>query len=174
MQARPYRVVSRTFRVRPWSGITVRDLRVGRRARVSFAVGPRHTYAATPDDDDAPKVKSRIGPIDYPDSYRSPVRFIRWKRTGFVDPDAPKDGSKVEWYCFTCSFRPWLDSGNARRAHFLFVRGNRRIRVRARKRGGRWVSTRRLRRGYAAYVPVGGVRDRFGNLNGSASARVRR
>jgi hypothetical protein len=160
-----YRVVSRTFRVRPWDGIRVEDLRVGDGGRVSLRVGPDRHYRV-PDTN----VWSRIGPIDYPDSYRSPFRFVRWQRTPIVDPDHPSDGRKVEWFCFTCSFRPWLDAGDAKRVSVVV--GGRR--VGAVRRGERWYATRRLRAGESAYVPAGGVRDAWGNVNGAASAPVTR
>jgi hypothetical protein len=150
----PYSLTSASFRVSPWSGITVNSLRVEPDGRVSFAVGPRHTY----DGDE-------IGPIDYPDSYKSPARFIKDQR------------SKVggEWYCFTCSFRPWVDSGDATSAAFTFVAadGTRR-RVAATEEGGRWVSASALAAGESAYVDPGAVRDLYGDVNGERSAAVTR
>jgi Neutral/alkaline non-lysosomal ceramidase, N-terminal len=150
----PYSLTSASFRVSPWSGITVNSLRVEPDGRVSFAVGPRHTY----DGDE-------IGPIDYPDSYKSPARFIKDQR------------SKVggEWYCFTCSFRPWVDSGDATSAAFTFVAadGTRR-RVAATEEGGRWVSASALAAGESAYVDPGAVRDLYGDVNGERSEAVTR
>jgi hypothetical protein len=57
--------------------------------------------------------EAEIGPIDYPDSYASPARFIGTAWTGVRDPAAPGDPDLVEWYCDTCSFRPWIDFGEA-------------------------------------------------------------
>jgi hypothetical protein len=123
---------------------------------VSFAVGPRH---------------DGIGPIDYPDSYKSPVRFIKYERTAIKDPAAPDDPSKVEWYCFTCSFRPWADTGDARSAHVTFPGGRR---VRAARAGDRWRTRAALDPGESAYVAHGDVRDAYGDFNGEPSARVTR
>ena len=39
--------------------------------------------------------RREIGPIDYPDSYSSPARFIKNERTAFRDPAAPADPQEV-------------------------------------------------------------------------------
>jgi hypothetical protein len=169
----PYRVESSPFRVRPWSGITVEDLRVSRRGAVSFRVGPRRTIELKGAKDAKPEplldLSAEIGPIDYPDSYDSPARFIDDERTVLRDPDAPNDVSKLEWFCFHCSWRPWLDTGDASRVRFRV--GERA--VRGVRRGGRWVMRGRLCRGQSAAVPRRGVRDAFGNFNGTPSAAVK-
>jgi hypothetical protein len=170
-----YDFYSREFRVRPWSGIAVDDLRVSKAGRVSFALGPRKVVELKGNPDAKPvalqDLKAEIGPIDYPDSYKSPARFIQEERTVQRDPKAPNDVSKLEWYCLRCSFRPWIDSGDARRVTFVVTAGHGR-RVRGVRRGGRWVMRGRLCRGETAFVPRRGVRDRFGNFNGKASATV--
>ncbi len=165
--ARPYRVESRAFAVKPWSGVTVDAPSVEPDRTLSFAVGPRHSFdAAAPG---GGTVRAEIGPIDYPDTYKSPVRFIKDERLPMFDPAAPTDPSKIEWYCLTCSFRPWLDSGDATSARVTFVsaRGRERV-VRATKRGdGRWRTAGALRPGESAYVPAGAVRDAWGDYNGA-------
>ena len=165
----PYRVESRAFEVRPWSGITVEDLRVEPDGTAGFEVGPRHTYQVGD-----PQFAAEVGPIDYPDSYSSPVRFIRNERTPMLDPAAPRDPSRIEWYCFTCTFRPWLDTGDARSAAFTFVLDGRTRTVRAVERDGRWYSASPLEPGESARVDAGAVRDAYGDYNGSASATVTR
>jgi Neutral/alkaline non-lysosomal ceramidase, N-terminal len=170
---RPYRVESSTFAVRPWSGITADDLRVEPDGTVSFAVGPRHAFDVT-----APggaPVHAEVGPIDYPDTYQSPVRFVKNERTPEFDPAAPGDPSKIEWYCLTCSFRPWLDASDASTARATYAAASGRVRtVRATKAGGRWRTTSVLKPNEAAYVAAGQVRDPYGNFNGQQSARVSR
>jgi hypothetical protein len=168
-KALPYEIASREFEVRPWSGIAVDDLRLESDRRVSFRVGPRHKLTWT---QGGPPVTAEIGPIDYPDSYASPARFIKNERTAIRDPAAPTDPDKLEWYCFACSFRPWADKGDAREAFVTFAEGGRTRRVRAVERGGRWVTESALRPGGRAYVAAGGVRDAFGDSNGSASGSV--
>jgi hypothetical protein len=170
-RAAAYRVVSREFRVSPWTGIAVEDARLDARGRASFRLGPRRALEVT---GGGPKLRSVIGPIDYPDSYRSPARFIDRERTAFRDPDAPGDASRLEWFCFSCSWRPWADAGDARRVRITIGRGARRRTVTAVRRGGRWVTPMPLAAGERAWVRRGGVRDAFGNLNGAPSAVVAR
>jgi hypothetical protein len=159
----PYELVSESFRVRPWSGIEVEDLRVDPDGRASFRTGPRSTRLLG-------ELAARIGPIDYPDSYASPARFVGVGWTGVRDPAAPDDPDRIEWYCDTCSFRPWLDFGEAERAAFTFVAadGTRRP-VAARLEDGRWTSAEALAGGERALVARGAVRDRFGNFNGQGA-----
>jgi hypothetical protein len=108
-----------------------------------------------------------IGPIDYPDSYESEARFVGVKWDAVRDPAAPNDPSRLEWYCDTCSFRPWLDSGEAERAGFTFVAADgARRRIPARLEDGRWTATEPLAAGERALVETGAVVDRFGNFNG--------
>jgi hypothetical protein len=121
------------------------------------------------------KLSAVIGPIDYPDSYRSPTAFITTERTVCRDPAAPNDPSRFEWYCFQCSFRPWVDAAPVSCAETTVVRLNGRVdRVRARAQGGRFVAATALRAGEAAVVSRGGVRDANGERNGAPSAVVSR
>ena len=159
----PYELVSRSFRVEPWSGITVEDLRVGPDGRPSFRTGPRSARALG-------ELSAEIGPIDYPDSYASPARFVGVAWTGVRDPAAPADPGRVEWYCDTCSFRPWLDAGEAELATFTFAAADGTTRqVEARLEGGRWTAVEPLGTGERARVERGAVRDRFGNFNGEGA-----
>ena len=163
----PYHLVSNQFEVRPWSGITASDLRVEPGGRITFKLGPRHTYSVN-------GMSAEVGPIDYPDSYSSPARFIKNQRTPYVDPTAPGDPQKIEWFCFTCSFRSWADTGDAAIAYLTIVDPQGKLfRYKARPRGDRWSVTRRLRPREAAYVRAGDVRDDYGNFNGADSERLR-
>jgi hypothetical protein len=182
----PYTVRSRPFDVRRWDGITVPDIRRERGGAVSFAVGPVSTYRLPSaaagggsrietrvEGAGSGDVVARVGPIDYPDSYKSPARFINPARTAMRDPAAPNDPSRFEWYCFDCSFRPWADTGRVARAVVTVITRRGRVRrVCARERAGRWVARARLRRGELALVARGGVRDRFGQINAKPSAVV--
>ena len=165
-QGVPYELTSDTFRVSPWDGIAVEDLRRDADGRVSFRTGPRSTRSTD-------GVTSEIGPIDYPNTYSSPARFIDESYFGRRDPAAANDGSRVEWYCDACSFRPWIDFGEASTATFTFVAANgSRRKVAATLSGGRWVSKDALRSGERAFVAAGDVRDGFGNFNGKDSGSV--
>jgi hypothetical protein len=168
----PYQIASHSFRVKAWDGITVEDLKLDSDRKVSFRLGPRRVLTV-PAQGSNPALQAEIGPIDYPDSYDSPARFIDDERTPFRDPQAPNDPSKLEWFCFACSFRPWADTGNAHSAFVTFVSGGgKKTRVRAVERGGRLVTEQALGPGQKAFVEAGDVRDAFGNFNGARSAEV--
>jgi len=166
----PYHVESQSFRVGVWDGITVEDLRLERAGRISFTVGPRHKITVS---SGGPTVQAEIGPIDYPDSYASPARFINPGREAFRDPAAPADPARIEWYCLRCSFRPWADTGRPERAWLTVVRADgTEVRIAAQLRGDRFFVTRTLRRGERAYVAAGDVLDAFGNTNARDSSSL--
>ena len=183
-----YTLRSEPFAVRRWDGITVPGISSGGGA-VSFTVGPASTYRlphaepvggsrpieAKVEGEGSGDVTATVGPIDYPDSYDSPAKFIKRTRTVFRDPAAPDDASKFEWYCLDCSFRPWADMGRPSCAEVTVVSptGSARA-VPAEEREGRWVAPVRLRGGEVALVPPGGVRDGFRQINSKPSAVVGR
>jgi hypothetical protein len=177
-EAVPYRIASQPFHVRPWSGITVEDSRVADDGTVSFAIGPSSAYtvggpASEVDvEGSGPVLEARIGPIDYPDSYESPARFIRERRTALRDPAATGDAAELEWFCFKCAFRPWLDAGDASTARVTFVdtRTAAVERVPAASAGDRWQTDRALGPGEVAFVDAGDARDGWANFNGSPGA----
>jgi hypothetical protein len=183
----PYTVMSKAFTVRPWDGITVEDVRVSRTGTVSYRVGPRRTLEVPRVGGGGGKIRATIGPIDYPDSYKSSIEFIHEERTALRDPAAPNDPGKLEWFCWSCRFRPWADTGNAR-SGYVTVRRRVRTRTRSRRarraqrtvvrvtrvravrRGDRWYA-RNAACGRATFaIAAGAVRDRFGNLNGQGTA----
>ncbi|MGH2950754.1 MAG: hypothetical protein ACRDKX_01765, partial [Solirubrobacterales bacterium] len=175
----PYAVESEPFEVSSWSGITVEDLRLEADRTVSFRIGPRSTYTVGGPGSDVdvvgagPTIEAEIGPIDYPDSYPSTTQFIRERRTAYRDPDAPGDASRLEWFCFACSFRPWVDAGDAAGAEVTIVRADGSLeRVAATPSGHRWVAARALGPGETAFVEAGGVLDEHGNFNGERSNEV--
>jgi hypothetical protein len=166
----PYHVESESFRVDPWDGLTIRDLKVEPAGRIGFTVGPRHRLTVNTG---GPTIQADIGPIDYPDSYSSPARFINSSREAFRDPDAPADPKRIEWYCFRCSFRPWADAGQPERAWLTVVRSDgAELRIRAQLRGHRFSVRHVLRPGERAYVAAGDLLDTFGNVNGQPSASL--
>jgi hypothetical protein len=172
-----YHLESEAFEVSPWSGITVDDFRLEGDGTMSFAVGPRSSYTVGgPSSDVAvegagPEIEAEIGPVDYPDSYESEARFIRNRRTAYRDPGAPGDPAQLEWFCFTCSFRPWVDAGDAETAEVTIIEeaSGDTERVSATLSGGRWRTTRTLEGGEVAVVERGAVEDEHGNFNGAAS-----
>ena len=167
----PYHVESRTFEVRAWDGITVDGIDVDASGRVVFTVGPRRTLTVS---SGGPSIQAEIGPIDYPDSYASPSRFIDAGRQAFRDPAAPTSATKLEWYCFRCSFRPWADTGRPEVAYVTIVRtdgSHERARA-VEDSPGSFSSERALSIGERAFVAAGDVRDPFGNVNGAESPSV--
>jgi hypothetical protein len=186
----PYRLASREFTVAPWSGLTAGDPRAGAEG-ISFAVGP--VTQRPLGDANGPKVP--IGPIDYPDSYEKTagengLRYIRLQHQFLRDPADQGNPSLFEWYCLTCTFRPWIDFGAADDATVTIASRGRNGKVQTDRRRAEIVADpscaagpapglpacerialdRPLADGEAAYVCPGDLRDRFGNRNASRSA----
>jgi hypothetical protein len=155
-QVTGYEIESDSFEVRPWDGILVQDFRLEGDSTMSFQVGPtsHRTAPGCPADE--------IGPVDYPDTHADVAPFIRYRlecRTASGDPD-------VEWFCFTCTWRPWLDFGEVDTAAVRIRLGNGAFEtVPATRQGDRWVTSRELRQGERAQVVSGGVLDDHGNTN---------
>ncbi len=181
-RAVPYHVASDAFRVEPWQGVAVDDLRLDGDGTVSFQAGPRSQVSGSNLNNGSDQVSGvEIGPIDYPDTYsdlgdRRVPRFIRPVRQFVRDP-AAADPTQFEWYCLQCSFRPWIDSGDATSATMTFVAPNGSTkRVPAVEQGSglaaRWVAVKPLAAGWSAFVASGDLCDRYGDFNGAASAYV--
>jgi hypothetical protein len=179
----PYELESQEFEVRPWSGIEAEDFRLEPDGTLSLRIGPRSVYDVPVGGDeelrpvapmgDGPAIPGvEIGPIDYPDSYASPARFIDHHRFARRDPAAPGDASQLEWFCFPCSFRPWIDAGDAAAVQVSVVDADGARTVEATRSGDRWRTAYVLEPGETAFVEIGGVRDAHGNFNGARSAVV--
>ena len=108
-------------------------------------------------------VRGPVGPIDYPDSYGGDLkpRFIDDQRTVVRDPAAPDDASQWEWYCLDCSFRPWLDAGDAERVTVTITGadGAQRRVAAQRTAPGAWALDAPLAAGESARVAAGDVLD---------------
>jgi hypothetical protein len=165
---RPYRLESRAFTVAPWDGIKASDLRLEPDNTVSFAAGPvgRHTFGTGRE--------YVVGPIDYPDAYGSPFRFLDGERRLFTY--GLSDPGRHQQYCPRCAFRPWADTGQLRTATVVVGKGSRTRTVQAHldPATGRWRTTYQLRPTESARVPAGGLVDEHGETNGSASGSVTR
>jgi hypothetical protein len=172
---KPYRLTSREFLVKPWSGVSVDGLGG---STPGFTAGPR-TDVPFPLQGGG-QTTARLGPIDYPDTYRSPIKFIKKNRHFVRDRAEPNNPDKAQWYCIApdsdddptgCSFRPWADVGDLARVVFTFVSPSGKVeRVAGRREGDRWVAPRALRGGEAVYVESGDACDAHGNYNGKPSA----
>jgi hypothetical protein len=121
-------------------------------------------------------VEGAKGPIDYPDTYGDALkpRFIREYRTVVRDQAAKDDSSKWEWFCLECSFRPWLDTGDAASVTLTVEDATgARSTLAMRREGDRWVAPRALAPGERAWVAKSGVVDAYDNRNGAPSNVVR-
>ncbi|MEX2457990.1 MAG: neutral/alkaline non-lysosomal ceramidase N-terminal domain-containing protein [Actinomycetota bacterium] len=167
-QANPYHLVSRTFDVRRWGGINVEDIRIEPDGHVSVQVGPRSTH-------NVPGIGGVvIGPVDYPDSYASPIPFIRNVRTFTRDPAAPNDPTKLEWFCNTCTFRNWADTGKVTQVKVTIRRaaGGALTSLASLGPDGRWHTTHTLLPGDTATVEIGNIGDEYGNFNAQGSPTI--
>ena len=179
-----YRLVSDTFDVRPWDGIRVTDPRVDSGGRVSFAVGAAETkqfssrYPA-----EGPTTAVTVGPIDYPDSWPTAKLPTTPETSGFTEeletrvtdmfPRLERTLVAGEYrYCFSCTYRPWADTGTVASVaiEVTGMDGRKRVVAGQNAGGGRWRTGQRLTRGETARVAPGGVRDNFGETNGASSA----
>ena len=167
-EPKPYRLESRAFEVRRWDGITAEDIRLEPDRSVSLTVGPvsTHTFGTGRE--------YRVGPIDYPDAYDSPFRFLDGERKLFTYGMA--DASRHQQYCPRCTFRPWADTGELSRAvvnvYLPSGRLGRRVVATRDETTGRWRTSYQLRPNETARVWRGGLVDEFGETNGEASPVV--
>jgi hypothetical protein len=137
--AKPYHLVSKPFVVSPWKGLTGSLTTAGGKA--VFAPG----VAA------------------YPRTYRSPIRFVGDDNGGISRGASDTNTSVI---CKTCSFRPWATRGQLTRVVVTVVDSHGKARqVIARPSAGRWVVA--LAAGERALVAPGGLRDSYGETNGS-------
>ncbi len=89
----PYRVVSDSFAVAPWDGITVDDIRLESNRTVSLEIGPRRTV---PVFGGKPPLTTELGPIDYPDSYSDEGKGALHRRRAHVLPRPARAGRPGE------------------------------------------------------------------------------
>lgn len=163
----PYRFASEPFTVAPWGGITAEDLRVDAGGRVSFLPGPKSTYTF------GTERTYTVGPIDYPDSYDSPFRFLDGKRVLFTY--GMSDPARHQQYCTRCAFRPWADTGELAEARVTFSKnGKTRTLTASRGSDGRWRTAEPIPSQATAWIAAGAMRDTFGNTNDRDSSRVTR
>jgi hypothetical protein len=143
----PYHLDSEPFTVSPWTGITVRDLqRDGTTA--SFVVDP----------------------IVYPrlpgEQHRAGIGF-------YADDNGGLPGGGP--MCITCSFRPWASTGQVATAVVEWTKGlsgqSGRATATYDPATGRWVATVPSGVAVTVQVPVGGVRDTYGEMNGALLTR---
>jgi hypothetical protein len=174
----PYSVTSGTFEVRPWDGITVPGIRVEPDGTLSFAVGPvndKAFFVSYPARSGTSVAHFTVGPIDYPDTWAA-SKLPKTPPTGdHLFPRLERSDIRGQLYCFSCSFRPWADTGQPAVA-MVTISGIGAPRTVPAILGsdGRWHTSYVLSAGESAQVAVGGVQDGFGEYNGAPSAVVTR
>jgi hypothetical protein len=168
----PYTRISRSFSVKPWSGITVENATTDDSGHVTFSAGPaheikettvRHTARPPLAANDAP-IAFEIGPVDFPDTPRDA------KATGarFLSPTRGYSGTslaEVEHYCLDCSFRPWLDATDDLTATVKIGGKTETLRPDA---NGRFRTAASLKPGKTATVTI---KDAWGNYGAPATVR---
>jgi hypothetical protein len=140
-QARPYRLKSKPFTVRPWNGLQVRRLRVTRH-KASFGVAP----------------------IRYP---RLPIHVPAALKF-YSDDKGGKPGHSL--ICMTCSFQPWATTSHVVSAAVEIRHAGkvlRRIPATYSLSTHRWSAPiTALRKHQRVVIARGGVRDAYGEING--------
>jgi hypothetical protein len=107
-----------------------------------------------------------VVPVVYPKTYESPFAFVGES----YDED---DAGKI--LCFTCSFRPWAETGQVANVFVTVERASGITElVTALLSNGRWIAATALQPGDRASVAAGGVVDSFGETNGAGSSSVTR
>jgi hypothetical protein len=104
--------------------------------------------------DDGGDVTIDVADIVYPRTYTSSFRYIR------------DDGNAV--LCRTCSFRPWASVGEVASVEVTVLRADTTEEiVSAIPVGDVWLADTTLGPGDVATIQIGGIRDTFGEINGS-------
>jgi hypothetical protein len=177
-QPHPYQLVSQPFTVSPWDGITIDDLRVEPGGGASFLVGPRTVkeFSTFGYPDVGRLLTLEVGPIDYPDSWAK-AKLPTEAETGIrIFPRLDRHViDNTQRYCFSCTFRPWADTGQVASATATITRADGRVDQVTAALGtdGRWhIPAGALRAGDSVAIAAGGVVDTFGERNGQASPSV--
>ena len=175
----PYALTSEPFTVSPWTGITADTVADGE--DVVVTVGP--TTVVGYDDGGAGTTTYTFGPIDYPNSYDSPMDYVQLTDVDGRDTSAA-DGrvrftyrsgtADDQFYCPFCSFRLWADTGVAEAVSVTVttIDGTVRTVPATRTADGQWRAEGVLADGATARVAAGGVTDAWGNTNGAPSIPV--
>jgi hypothetical protein len=137
--AKPYRLVSQAFSVRPWTGLTASALQVG-----------------------AGQVRFTTPVVSYPRTYASPIRFVHDDKGGLPGAD-----SVICKTCTFRPWATTGRVVSAR-VSVVDSRGHVVRTVAARRVGGTWVAHVRLATGQRAVILPGGLRDAYGETNGRA------
>ena len=139
---KPYHLASDAFTVSPWQGLTAKNLNVAPDGTVTFTTGP----------------------VAYPRTYKSPIKFVHDDLGG---NGVATDGN-ASIICKTCTFRPWATSGEVVAAIVTVLDSSGRVvtTVPATFDGTKWVA--HVAPGSSVRIAPGGLRDSYGETNGVA------
>lgn len=150
----PYSLTSDSFEVTPWTGVVAGDGRVDENGDVSFTIADS-AYPRTWSDRDTDAEQAALDAAAEPAAFRT----IR---------DDKNNGGRSK-LCRTCSFRPWAETASPVSAVVTVTRADGTVeQIPAALAGGRWVADTSLLAGDTAVVAAGGVRDAYGETNGTA------
>jgi hypothetical protein len=148
-----YSLTSEDFEVTPWDGVAVTDGRVDAEGDVSFVAAS--AYPRTWSDRDTDVEQAALDAQPQPPAFRT------------IRDDKNRDGQSA--FCRTCSFRPWAQTAATVSAVVTVTRADGAVElVEAALVDSRWVADTNLTDGDTAVVAVGGVRDAYGETNGTA------
>lgn len=180
-----YEITSSTFEVSRWEGITVPDIKLEDDGTVSFKVGPvSWQHPSEPELDGVkefwgryPESEQRqelaVGPIDYPDTWATAPLPTEPPSGDKIFPRIHRTVVEGERYCFSCTFRPWLDTGDVKTATVTINRADGTVEeAPATLSDGRWRTTTPIYDGDRAYVERAGIVDTFGEINGARSTEL--
>jgi MYXO-CTERM domain-containing protein len=142
----PYELTSSEFQVTPWEGLKAADPQV-----VNGDV-----VVAT-------------DPVIYPRTYTPDPSFHFVKDDG---GDVPSGAGSA--FCRTCSFRPWARTGTVESVAVTVVQNGVAVRTvpAVKQADGSWVAATALQPGEVAFVNKAGVRDGYGEINGTPTKAV--
>ena len=137
-----YELMSNAFTVSPWLGLSASHLTVAPDGTVTFTTGP----------------------VVYPRTYKSPIKFVHDDLGG---NGVTTDGN-ASIICKTCTFRPWATSGEVVSAIVSILDSSGHVvqTVPATFDGTHWVA--HVPPGSSVEIAPGGLRDAYGETNGTA------
>ena len=137
-----YELMSNAFTVSPWLGLSASHLTVAPDGTVTFTTGP----------------------VVYPRTYKSPIKFVHDDLGG---NGVTTDGN-ASIICKTCTFRPWATSGEVVSAIVSILDSSGHVvqTVPATFDGTQWVA--HVPPGSSVEIAPGGLRDAYGETNGTA------
>ena len=137
-----YELMSNAFTVSPWLGLSASHLTVAPDGTVTFTTGP----------------------VVYPRTYKSPIKFVHDDLGG---NGVTTDGN-ASIICKTCTFRPWATSGEVVSAIVSILDSSGHVvqTEPATFDGTHWVA--HVPPGSSVEIAPGGLRDAYGETNGTA------